>query len=615
MKEGHQLLRIRTRPGIKSALVFLHGFRGDSDDTWNRFPTLLGTELSLQRWDIFSLGYNTSFLPGTRGLWAADPEIPILAARFRTEMGIAPLYGYQTLAIAAHSMGGLIAQQALVEDSALSTRVGHLFLFGTPSAGLRKASIIARLLGPFVGVQVHNMGEGDDFIRNLRSRWSQSFGDHPRFHLYAIAGDRDQFVPPASSLKPFAPEYHRVVTGDHLSIVNPRDRDADAVRLVVSALMQTQEPAAPSSPLRLAAETGSMAPHGLAIAEEALVGSHEFHREEEVVQAALVLDRDGKRPEAIALLEKYHHLGTDAKGTLAGRIKRRWMQEGNEGDAHWALGLYEQALGIAGAAPESSRKHSQMFYHAINIAFMKFVAFDNLKDAQEMAKTALDHVNVSPPDIWSVSTAAEAYLYLGEHERSLEKYREAVGMNAERWQLVSAGQQAQCVVAKFADATLQESIKEIFDPKPKRLNRIFVSYSHRDSEWLDELKTMLNPFLTDPDELELWTDAKIREGSMWLDEIRKALATCRVAVLLVSSEFLASEFIRKEELPEIVRAVDQGQVHLVWLYLSPALYEVTVLRQYQAAHDVGRPLESLEKVEQRQVLKDVAFKIKAAVFA
>jgi hypothetical protein len=112
-----------------------------------------------------------------------------------------------------------------------------------------------------------------------------------------IATSSSHRLPSASSLKPFAPEYHRVVTGYHLSIVNPRDRDADAVRLVFSALMQTPEPEAPLSPLRLAAESGSMAPNGLAIAEEALVGSHQFFKEEEVVQAALVLDRDDKRPE------------------------------------------------------------------------------------------------------------------------------------------------------------------------------------------------------------------------------------------------------------------------------------------------------------------------------
>src|SRR5262245_5170504 len=217
---GHQLLKIRTCPGIQSALVFLHGFRGDSDDTCHRFPTLLGTEVSLQQWYIFSIGYNTSFLPGSRGVWAADPDLPTLATQLRTEFGILPLSGYQNVAIAAHSMGGLIAQQALVEDKNLSKRTRHLFLFGTPSAGLRKASIISRLLGPLLGVQVHNMGEGSDFVRNLRSSWSQGFGNHPRFRLYAIAGHRDQFVPPASSLGPFAQEYHRVVDGDHLSMVN-----------------------------------------------------------------------------------------------------------------------------------------------------------------------------------------------------------------------------------------------------------------------------------------------------------------------------------------------------------------------------------------------------------
>ena len=85
-------------------------------------------------------------------------------------------------------------------------------------------------------------------------------------------------------------------------------------------------------------------------------------------------------------------------------------------------------------------------------------------------------------------------------------------------------------------------------------------------------------------------------------------------MLLVSAEFLASDFIRDHELPVILNAVNRGDVILIWLYLSPALYDSSPLAKYQAAHDMTRPLDGLSKVEQRTVLTDIARKIKTAVF-
>src|SRR5947209_16052570 len=108
MKEGRQLIEIRTRPAANSAMLFLHGFSGDSDETWGRFPLLMAAEESVENWDILSLGYNTSFLPGTRGIWSADPELPLLATLFRTQLAIAPFSRYADLAVIAHSMGGPI---------------------------------------------------------------------------------------------------------------------------------------------------------------------------------------------------------------------------------------------------------------------------------------------------------------------------------------------------------------------------------------------------------------------------------------------------------------------------------------------------------------------------
>src|SRR5271170_6808636 len=272
MIPGHQLIRRRERKGADSALLFVHGFTGDSEKTWEEFALILGTEENLGKWDIFSLGYNTSFLPGTRGIWSADPEIPILATHFRTQLNIVPLSTYSNLAIAAHSMGGLVVQRALVDDPAVSGRLRQLFLFGTPSGGLKKAAFLEKLLGILVGSQVRNMSASGEFITDLRKRWVESFGVEFPFKLFAIAGDKDQFVPPESSLEPFPSRYHRVVIGDHLSMVKPRDRDSESVRLILSALQGTPEPETPSLPLRLAAEVGALAPLGTSEANAAASG-------------------------------------------------------------------------------------------------------------------------------------------------------------------------------------------------------------------------------------------------------------------------------------------------------------------------------------------------------
>ena len=586
---------IRSHPNCERAVVFLHGFSGDRDDTWDRLPGLLGTAVA--DWDIYTLGYATTFSPDLLGVWSADPDLPILSTMLTTQAGIDPLKRYTALALVAHSMGGLVVQRALVDDPGLADRTENVVLFGTPSAGLRKA-----FWARFWKRQLMNMAIGSEFITSLRQDWEARFGSDPGFDLRVVAGEEDRFVPPNSSLDPFPRRFHAVVPGDHLSMVRASDTDSPSVRLLMSALSNAPVADEATAPLTLAAEIPD------STVSELIEARGDEMSQQDVVRAALALEQNGRRDEAMALLQRHQALGTDVQGTLAGRIKRMWMENEALDSAQHALDLYQGALDVA----LKSGDRDQIYYHAINIAFFEFVAFDRADRAREMAELALQNASLAEADLWSVATQAEANLYLGHWDLALELYGRMRDFEVESWQHASIALQAGQIAVKLEDTQLADRLEQIFTPNVRQANSIFVSYSHEDEEWKNRLCQMLAPFLRDGEhELQLWVDDEsIRPGDKWHESIQSALKTAGVAVMLVSAPFLASEYVMKYEIPEIISAAADGKIRLLWVYVSYAPYDATELEAFQAAHDVSQPLYALERHEQDAILLSIAHEIK-----
>lgn len=81
---------------------------------------------------------------------------------------------------------------------------------------------------------------------------------------------------------------------------------------------------------------------------------------------------------------------------------------------------------------------------------------------------------------------------------------------------------------------------------PEPLN-IFVSYSHRDKRWLEELQVHLAP-LVRGGQVNLWDNTRIKAGAQWKEQIKQALEVADIAILLISHYFLASNFggVRRE---------------------------------------------------------------------
>jgi len=141
-------------------------------------------------------------------------------------------------------------------------------------------------------------------------------------------------------------------------------------------------------------------------------------------------------------------------------------------------------------------------------------------------------------------------------------------------------------------------------------DQVFISYAHRDARWLERLQIVLKP-LTRNKTIAVWDDSKIQPGTQWKAEITKALASAKVAVLLVSQHFLASDFIAHDELPPLLQAAADG-LTILWVAVGASLYKDTEIASYQAANNPAKPLNSLRRADADAELVKIAEKIKEA---
>src|SRR5215469_2152738 len=128
-------------------------------------------------------------------------------------------------------------------------------------------------------------------------------------------------------------------------------------------------------------------------------------------------------------------------------------------------------------------------------------------------------------------------------------------------------------------------------PSPNPLE-VFISYSHQDRKYLERLLAHLVAFQRDG-LIANWSDTNIVPGSNWREEIRSAIEAAAVAVLLVSADFLASQFIAENELPPLLKSAKTRGTVILPIILSPCGFDFSPLSQFQAANEPSKPLTKM----------------------
>ncbi len=182
------------------------------------------------------------------------------------------------------------------------------------------------------------------------------------------------------------------------------------------------------------------------------------------------------------------------------------------------------------------------------------------------------------------------------------------------WDAVNKTQRRQSKLTDRRKKSKDESASSDVDKKKNTTSNknIFISYSHKDRKWLIKFTTHLK-VLVNSKQIRIWDDTKIKSGAIWKDEIMKALSTAKVAILLVTPDFLASDFINKTELPVIFRGAKKKGVKIFWVAIKPSLYEETYIAKFQSVNDPNKPLTSLTSSRVEQEIVQICKKVKEAM--
>lgn len=127
--------------------------------------------------------------------------------------------------------------------------------------------------------------------------------------------------------------------------------------------------------------------------------------------------------------------------------------------------------------------------------------------------------------------------------------------------------------------------------QPQTPISVFFSYSHKDEELRDELAKHLS-VLERNGVIASWHDRKIVPGQEWAGEIDEWMNAAQVILLLVSSDFIASDYCWNIEVKRAIERHAAGEARVVPVILRPTSWEAAPFGKLQALPKNAKPVTS-----------------------
>jgi hypothetical protein len=138
---------------------------------------------------------------------------------------------------------------------------------------------------------------------------------------------------------------------------------------------------------------------------------------------------------------------------------------------------------------------------------------------------------------------------------------------------------------------------------------LFYSYAHRDEQLRDQLRTHLS-LLKWNGVIEEWHDRKIAAGEDWKGQIDSHLAQAKIILLLISADFLASEYCYDIEMNTAMKMHASGEARVIPVILRACDWHESRFGDLQAVPRDGIAVTSWSNID--EAFTDVAKKIKIA---
>jgi hypothetical protein len=121
--------------------------------------------------------------------------------------------------------------------------------------------------------------------------------------------------------------------------------------------------------------------------------------------------------------------------------------------------------------------------------------------------------------------------------------------------------------------------------------KIFFCYAHEDEPLLNKLKGHLLP-LQRQGLIDVWHDRNIAPGSEWEEEIRRHLNEAEIILLLISPDFMNSDYCYGIEMKRAIDRHSRGVARVIPIILRPTYWEVEPLSGLQALPRDAKPVIS-----------------------